>query len=85
MIRQGLAYGIRNPLTKGCAKAFRNPSGNPSLQGPTISGSGHRCSYRQSRIHEHDDHVRFFVRWYRRIRSGTRKSWNEMRLASGAR
>jgi len=23
MIRQGLAYGIRNTLTKGCAKAFQ--------------------------------------------------------------
>ncbi len=83
MIRQDLAYGIRNPWMNDYAKGFRNPFGNSSLQAFRVSGFGHRPSYRQSRIHGHDDQLRFAIRRYRRFRLGLGKGRHEMPVAGG--
>lgn len=73
----------RNGLLNIGGNPFRNPFGNPSPKVSCVSGSVCRSSYRQSRIHGHDDHVRFVIRRHRRFRLGARKGRHEMPVAGG--
>ena len=73
----------RNGLLDIDGNPSRNPFGNPFIRASRVSGFGHRPSYRQSRIHGHDDHVRFAVRRHRRFRLRVGKSRHEMPVAGG--